>query len=210
MGGDVMVAKKYLAIAISVAVCLSATLFLVVPSLSASSVHSYDPLLDVNDDGAINIIDISKVAAAFKTSGTPINKTALLLGAGANAISFNSTFAEVEVTVNETDYVDMPDMSVSITLQNTSSVVIMFSAEATIGDAGEGIFVGADVGGTAAVPFFAVLATPTSDTLYNAHSFNFYADSVEAGTYTVSILWKVSGGTGYVRNRSLVVIVLPA
>jgi hypothetical protein len=208
MGGEVMVTKKFLAIAISVAVCLSVTLLVVVPSLSVSSVHSYDPLLDVNDDGAINIVDIGKVAAAFRTSGTPINKTALLLGGGAK-IGFNSTYAEAEVTVNETDYVDMPDMSVNITLQNTSSVLIMFSAEATIGEAGEGIFVGADVGGTAAVPFFAVLATPTSDTLYNAHSFNFYADSVEAGTYTVSIVWKVSGGTGYVRNRSLVVMALP-
>jgi hypothetical protein len=201
--------KKDLAIAISVIFCLTATLFLIVPSLSVSSVHSYDPLLDVNDDGVINIVDLSKVAAAFGKSGTPINKTALLLGAGANVYHFNSTYDDTQVTTTSTDYVDMPYMSVSITIQNTSVIVIMFSAEATIGDAGQGIFVGANVGGTDAVPSYAVLATPSSDTLYNANSFNFYLDSVSAGTYIVKMVWKVSGGTGYVRNRTLLVMALP-
>ena len=204
-----MVRKKDLAIAISVIFCLTATLFLIVPSLSVSSVHSYDPLLDVNDDGVINIVDLSKVAAAFGKSGTPINKTALLLGAGANVYRFNSTYDDTQVTTTSTDYVDMQYMSVSITIQNTSVIVIMFSAEATIGDAGQGIFVGASVGGTDAVPSYAVLATPSSDTLYNANAFNFYLDSVSAGTYIVKMVWKVSGGTGYVRNRTLLVMALP-
>jgi hypothetical protein len=86
----------------------------------------------------------------------------------------------------------------------------MFSAEATIGDADQGIFVRANVGNIDAVPSYAVLATPSSDTLYNANSFNFYLDSVSAGTYVVKMVWKVSGGTGYVRNRTLLVMALPA
>jgi hypothetical protein len=113
------VRKKDLAIAISVTFCLTTTLFLIVPSLSVSSVHSYDPLLDVNDDGVINIVDLSKVAAAFGKSGTSINKTALLLGAGASVYHFNSTYDDTQVTTTSTDYVDMPYMSVSITIQNT-------------------------------------------------------------------------------------------
>lgn len=202
--------KKELAIAISVISCLTATLFLIVPSLSVSSVHSYDPLLDVNDDGVINIVDLSKVAAAFGKSGTPINKTALLLGQGASPIGFNATFDDTEISTNNTDYVDMPYMSVDVTFKNTSSVLIMFSAEAAIGDAGEGIFISVDMGeGYVAVPFYAVLATPTTGTLYNAHSFNFYSWQLDAGNYTVTILWKVSGGTGYVRNRTLLVMALP-
>lgn len=206
-----MVTKKNLAIVISVVFCLTATLFMIIPSLSLSSAHSYDPLLDVNDDGKIDIVDLSKVAFAFRTSGTPINKTALLLGQAASPVSFNATFENSEVSTNSTDYVDMPYMSVDVAFKNTSSVLIMFSAEAAIGDAGQGIFISVDMGeGYVAVPFYAVLATPATGTLYNAHSFNFYSWQLPTGNYTVTILWKVSGGTGYVRNRSLVVMTLPS
>jgi S1-C subfamily serine protease len=80
-----LASKKDLAIAVLITFSVTAVLFMIVPSRSLSDIHSYNPLLDVNDDGAINIVDLSKVAAAFGTSGTPINKTALLLGANATA-----------------------------------------------------------------------------------------------------------------------------
>jgi S1-C subfamily serine protease len=85
MGVINLASKKDLIIAVLTTLSVTAVLFMIVPSHSLLNVHSYDPLLDANDDGAINILDISKVAAAFGTSGTPIDKTALLLGANATA-----------------------------------------------------------------------------------------------------------------------------
>ncbi len=38
----------------------------------------YDPWLDSNDDGLINIVDIARLAKVFGTEGVPINKTAFL------------------------------------------------------------------------------------------------------------------------------------
>jgi hypothetical protein len=108
------------------------------------------------------------------------------------------------------DYVDMPDTSVNLTLDKTSTVMIMFSTEATIGEAEQGIFIQAYIYQTQAVPSFVCLPTPTNGTFYNAHSYNFYEQSVNAGTHTVKILWKVTGGTGYVRNRTLIVMATPA
>jgi S1-C subfamily serine protease len=80
-----LASKKDLAIAVLITFCFTATLFMIFPSSSQSSRHEYDPWLDINDDGKIDIVDISKIALAFGTSGTPINKTGLLLGANPTA-----------------------------------------------------------------------------------------------------------------------------
>jgi len=74
-----MVAKKDMVVAVLITFCFAAALFMIAPSSSQSSRHEYDPWLDLNDDGKINIVDISKIAAAFDKTGTPINKTELLL-----------------------------------------------------------------------------------------------------------------------------------
>jgi len=80
-----LASKKDLAIAVLITFCFTATLFMITPSSSQSSRHEYDPWLDINDDGKIDIVDIGEIALAFGTSGTPINKTGLLLGANAIA-----------------------------------------------------------------------------------------------------------------------------
>jgi len=79
-----------------IALFFTAALFIIIPTHSLSSANSYDPLMDVNDDGLINIVDIGKVAAAYGTSGTPINKTALLLGE-----NFTSTLPYLYETVKD-------------------------------------------------------------------------------------------------------------
>ena len=56
------------------AFCLTATLL-----VGVTSSVEYDPWYDLNDDGDIDIFDLRKVARLYGTSGTPINKTALLL-----------------------------------------------------------------------------------------------------------------------------------
>jgi S1-C subfamily serine protease len=62
--------------------CLTASLAMTFPS-SSLGLREYDPWLDLNDDGKIDIIDITKIALAFGTSGTPIDKTRLIQEANA-------------------------------------------------------------------------------------------------------------------------------
>lgn len=69
-------------------ICLTATLFMVKPTISQSA-NEYDPWTDLNDDGKIDIFDLVKIALAFGTEGDPIDKTALL-------IEVNATFANLQ------------------------------------------------------------------------------------------------------------------
>jgi len=74
-----VITKKDLIIAVIATFCLTSTLFMILPTRSSSNTEAYDAWLDVNDDGNINILDISSLAIVFGASGNPINKTALLL-----------------------------------------------------------------------------------------------------------------------------------
>jgi S1-C subfamily serine protease len=74
-----MTTKKKLATVVLVALSLATILAITMPSRSTPGQSEYDLWLDVNDDGKINIVDISQVAKLFGTTGTAINKTALLL-----------------------------------------------------------------------------------------------------------------------------------
>lgn len=67
----------------------------------------YSPWGDLNDDGIINIFDIVWVAGRYQTTGTPINKTALLYNVSdtlnmlLNKIDeLNSTVIEQQVIIN--------------------------------------------------------------------------------------------------------------
>jgi hypothetical protein len=51
----------------------------------------YDPWCDLDDDGDIDIFDIVKMAGAYGTTGTPINKTALLLELEERIDTLNAT-----------------------------------------------------------------------------------------------------------------------
>lgn len=65
-------------LAVLVAFCLAATLFLAIPTRSSPTANEYDPWADINDDGKINMYDIGYTAQRFGASGEPINKTDLL------------------------------------------------------------------------------------------------------------------------------------
>ena len=66
---------------ILVSLSLAGTLFFAFPTRSSPIVGEYDHWLDTNDDGKIDMKDVAAVARAYGTYGTPIDKTAFVLGA---------------------------------------------------------------------------------------------------------------------------------
>lgn len=71
-----MVMKRYLVIAVLCTFFLTSAILTILPV--GSQADKYNPWLDIDDSGRINILDCILVADAFGSSGTPIDKTALL------------------------------------------------------------------------------------------------------------------------------------
>jgi len=249
------VLKKKFLIAVFLTVCLATTLLAILSNPTRSQPWiPYDPWMDVNDDGEINILDMKLIKLAYGSSGTPINKTALLLELQARidslnaslvelqsrievleanysvtntklapyAIPFNSTYSRpLNSTSEKYSWVDMPGMSVTITVNRTSHLLIMFSTEATNDAEGERIWLRALVDTTEAKPGYLYFTPSIHDSPgeidyhyhllnYMAYTYNFIYPSVHEGTYTIKIQWRVTGGTGTVMFRTLTVIALPA
>jgi hypothetical protein len=70
-GGDSMTNKKDLIIAVLATFCLTATLFMVTSTRSQTPIGTYDPTVDINHDGSVNILDAILLANHFSTSGDP-------------------------------------------------------------------------------------------------------------------------------------------
>ena len=67
-----MVKKKDLVIVALATFCLTATLFLTIPTRSQTPSDTlYDPWIDNNHDGQINILDAIRLSNIFLTSGDP-------------------------------------------------------------------------------------------------------------------------------------------
>jgi len=126
------------------------------------------------------------------------------------AIPFSYTNNPDEEATTSTTWIDMPDMSVSITLVRTSHIIIVFSATAYVEVLGNSIMVRAIADEAIPYPVEIVLTKGTQLTM-GTHSFTWNLPDVSAGTHTVKIQWLVSGGTGTgnVADRSLTVIALP-
>lgn len=79
-------------------ISVALAMMLAVPMLlvGITSSVSYDPWVDLDDDGDIDIFDIVKIAGAYGTTGTPINKTALLLELEARVDALNATVASLK------------------------------------------------------------------------------------------------------------------
>ena len=60
-------------------------------AVTSSSDPSYDPWLDLNEDGINDVNDLYILASIYGTSGTPINKTELLLELQARVDSLNAS-----------------------------------------------------------------------------------------------------------------------
>jgi len=67
-------------VTILISLSLAGALFFALPIRSNPTAGEYDPWFDANDDGKIDMKDVAAAARAFGSSGTPVNKTALILG----------------------------------------------------------------------------------------------------------------------------------
>jgi len=127
---------------------------------------------------------------------------------------FASTSANDTISTTETlQFIDMAGMSITLTFNDTSEVIIFASLEA-LGDYDQRIYVRALVGTSVAEPgdvyLNPIIVDPTGHFVGIAcHGFNFRKTSVGPGTHIIKLQWSVSGGTGDIFARSLIAIALP-
>jgi molybdopterin-binding protein len=128
------------------------------------------------------------------------------------------------ISTNSLQFVDMDGMSISITLNRTSYVIILFSVNARMDlpeNATAGFAVRCLIGTKQANPGEIYLVPAMSfssstfpphkhDLTYGAYSFHFYEPSVSPGVYSIKIQWAVGLGTAYAFIRALTIIALPA
>ena len=130
------------------------------------------------------------------------------------AIPFNSTYSVTTSTTTSLSMVDIPAMSVRITLNRTSQVIIIFSAEAWMSSPGDYMIVQALVDSSVTHPSatgnYLVLTRATISNMSSC-SYTFYLNNVSAGVHTVKMQWRsYYGATASVESRTLTVFALPA
>lgn len=135
-------------------------------------------------------------------------------GPSGSESTFASVYSDTKDTTTYSDnFLDMAGMTVTITLEETSTLLIFFSANArNLGD--RHIWARTLVDGVEALPGIVFLYPttglgPSYALDYLASTFNFYQPLVASGTHTIKIQWKVVGGMGEVLRRSLTAIAIP-
>lgn len=105
--------------------------------VQAQDAGKYDPWVDLNDDGTINILDFAYLGTKFLASGEPINKTGLLLeletrvealesvtdGLSTNGDTVNTLISDLEGRVN---VLEAHNETCSSTLESISGYSAIF------------------------------------------------------------------------------------
>jgi len=166
-------------------------------------------------DGTIIAADLASGAVStIKIADGAVTTAKIADGAVTNAklasgaIPFNMTQTVGVLSTNSTTFVDMPNMSVDITVMRNSTLLILFSTQAEV-SSGNYLYARAMINSTTAYPVSDYIFV-TSNTYWNANAINFYG-SVTAGTYTVKVQWRtfLGSSTGSIDERTLTVIALP-
>ncbi len=103
---------------------------------------------------------------------------------------------------------DFPATSITITLENTSDLLVLFSTNVRVFEVGATIVWRAMVDGVECSP--SEVPLQPSWELFSSVCFNFYKLSVGAGTHTVKIQWSVFMGSARAHRRTLAVIAFPS
>ena len=200
-------------------------------------------------DGTVTTVDLAtgavteiKIAAGAVTT----NKIADYAVTSTKLTPYTIPFASTQVHfIDSTDstlaWVDIAYMAVTVTLERTSHLLIMFSVMAYSDNPAEQILIRVKVDEEIVLPeqirltpimheagshthsMSQELEWPATHhhTIYSsgshahvinymAYSYNFVQPTVGAGTHTIQMQWKVTGGLGYAAERTLAVIALPA
>jgi hypothetical protein len=134
---------------------------------------------------------------------------------GPSVIPFASTnISHAETT--SSSWVDIPGLSVTITLNQTSNLVIMLSMEAYNSEITAAIMVRVLVGTIIASPGEVALRSIDYsfrgfELAFVSYSYNFFYKGASPGTYTIKVQWLVTpGSTGTAGTSTLIVIALPS
>lgn len=88
------------------------------------------------------------------------------------------------------------------TTTRTATLTALFVAECKVSSSAQRLEIQIKVDDQIADPGTAVL---TATSKYETHAHMAFKTNVAAGSHTVTVYWRVSGGTGYVRNRTFTV-----
>jgi len=168
-------------------------------------------------DGTVTTVDLANGAVTeiqirdgAVTTAKIADYAVTNLKLAANAIPFNSTCETGTVSKATASWENITGMSVTITVERNSTLLIMFSTQSAISVVDKNIQWRVFVNTTTALPESVYLQPPGEGTQWSSVSYTFYKPSVSAGQHTVYVQWYVSGGTGWVGRRTLFVIALPA
>lgn len=123
--------------------------------------------------------------------------------------TYSSTLESISGYSAIFNWQDIQDMEVEITLETDATLLIVFSAQASITGTGQAMYVRAIIDSTQANPSTGVTLTRSPE--WASYSYTFYSSGVSSGTHTVKIQWKLHDelGSGQVTLRTLAVIALP-
>jgi len=106
-GGDNKTLKTTV---LAFATIMLASLFFVnsTTSISSRDLGIYDPWCDIDDDGDIDIFDVVKLASKYGTTGTPINKTELILELQARVEALENQSGWLPAPAYDSGWLDFP------------------------------------------------------------------------------------------------------
>jgi hypothetical protein len=111
--------------------------------------------------------------------------------------------AQREDSTASTTFTDLvPTPAIQFTTGANATITAMFVAECRVSAATKRLDVRILVDGAATNPANAAM---TQTSKYETHSHVAFKNAVPPGTHTVKVQWRVSGGTGFVRNRTFTV-----
>jgi len=127
-----------------------------------------------------------------------------------------STADDIVGPTEPISYIDVKDMVVTLAANETSDLLILVSVEA-LSSWDEHVYIRALVNGEIAQPGEVWLTPTVQDATsgdsylvgWACYAYNFRAPSVEPGTHTIKIQWRVSSGESFIGVRTLTVIALP-